>query len=87
MSAGLRLATAAIWLAVNGTAIRQKYGTGWKRIEAFRKLLRSTQRQLQFKAPEGCFARALDAEALVKAPLPAITDWDYEEDLAADDRV
>lgn len=81
------VSTAAIWLAVNGTAIRQKYGSGWKRIEAFRKLLRSTQRQLQFKAPENCFARALDAEALVKAALPAVTDWDYEEDLAADDRV
>lgn len=81
------VATAAVWLAVNGTAIKQKYETGWKRIEAFRKLLRQTQRQLQFRAPKGCLARALDAEALIKAPLPDVTDWDYEEDRAADDRV
>jgi hypothetical protein len=81
------VATAAIWLTLLGPAIKQKYGTGWKRIEGFRKLLRQTQRQLQFKAPEGCFARALDAEKLVTTALPAVTDWDYEEDRAADDRV
>ncbi|MFZ5792337.1 MAG: S8/S53 family peptidase [Pseudomonadota bacterium] len=81
------VATAAIWLTLRGPEIKQKYGIGWKRIEAFRKLLRLTQRQLLFKAPEGCLARALDAEALVKAKLPTIEDWDYEEDRAADDRM
>lgn len=81
------VATAAIWLTVKGAAITQKYGPGWKRIEAFRKLLRQTQRQLQFPAPVDCFARALDAEKLVKAALPDVTDWDFEEDQAADDRV
>jgi subtilisin family serine protease len=81
------VATAAMWLNRNGSAIAQKYGSGWKRIEAFRKLLRTTQSQLLFRAPDGCLARALDAEKLVKATLPAIEDWDYEEDLAGDDRV
>jgi subtilisin family serine protease len=81
------VATAAIWLALMGPAIRQKYGTGWKRVEGFRKLLRQTQRQLLFRAPDGCFARALDAEKLVQTALPEVADWDYEEDLAADDRV
>lgn len=81
------VATAAMWLTRNGSAIAQKYGSGWKRVEAFRKLLRTTQSQLLFKAPDGCLARALDAEKLVKAALPAIEGWDYEEDRAADDRV
>jgi hypothetical protein len=76
------VAAAAIWLALRGSEIKQAYGTGWRRIEAFRKLLRLTQRQLLFKAPDGCLARALDAEALAKARLPIIEDWDYEEDSA-----
>jgi len=81
------VATAAIWLTLMGSEIAQKYGSGWKRIEGFRMLLRQTQRQLLFKPPEGCLARALDAEKLVKTVLPEVTDWDYEEDRAADDRV
>jgi len=79
-------ATAAMWLRHHGTAIRDKYGTGWKRVEAFRKLLRLTQRVLLFRAPEDCEARALDADALLRRALPAVDDTDYERDRASDDR-
>jgi subtilisin family serine protease len=80
------VATAAIWLALRGPEIAAKYGATWKRVEAFRRLLRLTQRVLLFQAPPDCAARALDADALVRRALPNIVDTDYEPDLAADDR-
>ena len=76
------VATAAMWLVQRGPEIRAKYGTGWKRIEAFRKLLRLTQRVLLFKAPDDCEARALDADALIRRALPTVDDTDYERDRA-----
>ena len=79
-------ATAAMWLVLRGPEITAKYGSTWKRVEAFRKLLRLTQRVLLFQAPPDCVARALDADALVRRALPNISDTDFEADLAADDR-
>ena len=79
-------ATAAMWLVLRGPEITAKYGSTWKRVEAFRKLLRLTQRVLLFQAPPDCVARALDADALVRRALPNIADTDFEADLAADDR-
>ena len=81
------VATAAMWLALRGPEIAAKYGATWKRVEAFRKLLRMTQRVLLFRAPPDCLARALDADALIRRALPAVADSDFEADRAADDRV
>lgn len=80
------VAAAAMWLTLRGQEIRAKYAKPWMRIEAFRQLLRLTQRPTNFKPPQGCLAKAMHADALVSAALPQIDEADFEEDLAADDR-
>lgn len=77
-------AAAALWLRLRGPEIDAKYGPGWPRVEAFRKLLRD---------PAVCFSRlsadergelgplfghtpCLDLPRLLQAPLPAVSPAD-----------
>ena len=78
-------AAACMWLRKHGTAITQAYGRTWKRVEAFRTVLRNATRPLPFKPLPGNFAEGLDINALLNAPLPDPDSLVMEEDLAEDD--
>jgi subtilisin family serine protease len=82
-------AAAAIWLRFHGTAINQKYGATWKRIEAFRLALHLSQRPLPFPTPAPKFpghdAGRLDIANLLSVPLPDPAMLAKETDLAGDD--
>ncbi|MEM7226352.1 MAG: S8/S53 family peptidase [Pseudomonadota bacterium] len=81
-------AAAAMWQRLKGREINRLYGAkSWKRIEAFRALLRASQRRLPFKSPRGNHAGKLDIFNLLSLPLPDPASLRYEDDLAEDDLV
>ncbi len=84
-------AAAAIWLRYHGAAIGQSYGKSWKRVEAFRTVLRQSQRPLPFKTPAkdfpGLSSGKLDIANLLAMPLPDPALLLREDDLAGDDEV
>lgn len=63
---------AALWLAYHGKAIEQRYGRTWRRVEAFRQVVRaSAHRPADWARYEKDFgAGILDVAALLKAKLP-----------------
>ena len=79
-------AAAAMWLRLHGRAIDTKYGNSWKRIEAFRALLRSSQGRLPFRTPSSNYAGGLNIDRLLSQPLPAAAGLREEPDRAADDK-
>ena len=78
-------AAACMWLRKHGSAITNAYGRTWKRVEAFRRLLKTAGRPLPFKPIRGNVAQGLDINALLNAPLPDPDSLVMEEDLAEDD--
>jgi endonuclease G, mitochondrial len=64
-------ATAALWLNHHRAKIDSKYKQKWQRVEAFRQLLKETALVPDKNWDEGKFgAGVLDAEKLLRAPLP-----------------
>ncbi len=63
-------ATAAMWLALRRDDLLYKYPEPWQRVEAFRTLLHSTQREVPLRFPYQS-AYLLDAHSLLTANLPA----------------
>jgi subtilisin family serine protease len=63
-------AAAAIWLLLRKDDIERAYGEAWQRVEAFRRLLRTTARPIN-GAPPGNGTGVLDIEQLLLADLPA----------------
>lgn len=78
-------AAAAMWLRLHGPRIQQLYGNTWRRIEAFRQVLFSSQTKLRFKVPETNRAGGVNIDALLARPLPDPASLQKEMDLAADD--
>lgn len=80
-------AAAAMWLRLHGRAIEETYGAGWKRVEAFRKLLRDRRHQFsrihgeerQELGDQWGKTCCLNIAALLRAPLPAVADSDRAE--------
>jgi subtilisin family serine protease len=75
-------AAAALWLRLHGRKLDERYGPGWPRVEAFRKLLRdrtiNTQRLSSSEKKKlgkhwGKTA-CLNIHGLLQAELPAVTD-------------
>ncbi|MBL8673885.1 MAG: S8/S53 family peptidase [Rhodospirillales bacterium] len=81
-------AAAAMWLRVRGRELDDGGYAGWRRIEAFRKLLRTTARPIQGNdvtggGPVPTDGRGiLDCEALLKAPLPPLASLRKQQRLA-----
>lgn len=63
-------AAAAMWLLLRRDDIDRAYGEPWQRIEAFRRLLRTTARSINGAAPANGTG-VLDIEKLLRADLPA----------------
>jgi subtilisin family serine protease len=63
-------AAAAMWLLLRKADIERTYGEAWKRVEAFRRLLRTTAGPINGKQPVNRTG-VLDIELLLKAALPA----------------
>ena len=79
-------AAAAMWLRLHGRAIDSKYGNSWKRVEAFRALLRASQGRLPFRTPPSNYAGRLNIDKLLGLSLPAAAGLREEPDRAADDK-
>ena len=62
-------AAAAMWLLLRGDDIDRTYGRAWQRVEAFRRLLRTTARPVNGAAPANRTG-VLDIEKLLLAALP-----------------
>jgi subtilisin family serine protease len=79
-------AAAAMWLRVHGMELAQGGYRGWKRVEAFRSLLRSTSRKLAGNdvrnkpPPQG--TGIVDCLALVEAALPPLSSLKERKALA-----
>ena len=63
-------AAAAMWLLLRGDDIDRTYGEAWQRVEAFRRLLRTTARSINGAAPANG-SGVLHIERLLLADLPA----------------
>jgi subtilisin family serine protease len=63
-------AAAAMWLLLRGDDLARTYGEAWQRVEAFRRLLRTTAQSINGPAPPGGTG-VLDIEKLLLAALPA----------------
>lgn len=79
-------AAAAMWLRVQGRALAEGQYFGWKRVEAFRSLLRSTRQKLAGNdvrpKPPPAGTGILDCLALIQAPLPALSSLKETKQLA-----
>lgn len=72
-------ATAAMWLVRHGAAIDARYAERWKRVEAFRTLLRKTADTVGGSWDTDNYgAGILDAKSLLEAALPASNTLDHE---------
>jgi hypothetical protein len=65
-------AAAAMWLLLRQDDIERTYGEAWQRVEAFRRLLRTTAGSINGKQPTNRTG-VLDIEQLLLAALPAAT--------------
>lgn len=75
---------AALWLALRGGEIENRYPEPWQKVEAFRLLAKQTARvPPEWNSDFG--AGILDAEALVAAQLPSPDQLRFEPDLATND--
>jgi endonuclease G len=63
-------AAAAMWLLLRADDIERTYGEAWQRVEAFRRLLRTTAGSINSKQPANRTG-VLDIEQLLLAALPA----------------
>jgi len=63
-------AAAAMWLLLREDDIERTYGAAWQRVEAFRRLLRTTARPINGEPPANRTG-VLDLEKLLLASLPA----------------
>lgn len=79
-------AAAAMWLRVQGMALAEGGYLGWRRVEAFRSLLRSTKQKLAGNRvrtkPPPAGTGILDCLALIQAPLPALSSLKESKALA-----
>lgn len=76
---------AAMWLAYHGGKLENAYPEPWQRVEAFRKLIGQSGRDLKGDYWPDKTKGILDASALLKADLPTADSLEFEKRKAADE--
>lgn len=76
--------TAAMWLVHRRAEIAAKYNEPWKKIEAFKKLLRTSRQAIEGDYQPINDSGLLHAENLLKSDLPDIAQSDKENRICAD---